>query len=202
MNFKYNLARLGFTLAEVLITLAILGVVAAITVPTMIANSRQVEKVSRLKKTHSTLSNLVLRSNADNGPMTSWPVGSEIGDVRKDYWEVYLRPYFSNVKLCNDVYACGYKYSLSQSKWQDASWGIMTNSTRLLFLLGDGTVIFYPISTTNSAGQPAYVESIYADINGANEPNTFCKDVFPFKRNYKRNTIEPTGCTLEMLKKK
>lgn len=117
MKLIFTVAKKAFTLSEVLITLAILGVVAAITVPTIVANSREVEKVSRLKKTNSTLNRLILRSNVDNGPMSSWPIGAEVGDVREDYWNVYLKPYFSNIRLCKDVYECGYKYSLSQSKW-------------------------------------------------------------------------------------
>lgn len=189
----------AFTLAEVLITLVIIGVVAAITVPTIIANSKKEETISRIKKAQSTLAGVILRSNIDNGPMSSWLMGSEIGDVRKDYWNIYFRPYFTDVKLCRDSYECGYKYSLSFSKWQNAQWAVETGPSRLLFILVDGTVVFYPINTTDGQGNPAYVEIVFVDINGPNEPNTYCKDVFPFKRNYQKNSIEPTGCTNDVL---
>lgn len=46
----------GFTLAEVLITLGIIGVVAAMTIPTLIANTRSSQYRSGFKKTISTLS--------------------------------------------------------------------------------------------------------------------------------------------------
>ena len=46
----------GFTLAEVLITLGIIGVVAAMTIPTLIANTRSAQYRSAFKKTVSTLS--------------------------------------------------------------------------------------------------------------------------------------------------
>ena len=189
----------AFTLAEVLIALVIIGVIAAITIPTIIADSQKQEKISRLKKVQTTLGGLILRSEVDNGPMNTWLMGSEIGDVRGDYWNVYFKPYFSDVRLCSDVFDCGYKYSLSFSKWQDASWNVATGTTRLLFILADGTVIFYPISTTNAKGEPAYVEKVYVDINGPKEPNTYCKDVFPFKRDYQKNTIAPMDCTSEFL---
>ena len=42
--------RNGFTLAEVLITLGIIGIVAAMTIPTLIANTRSSQYRSRLKK--------------------------------------------------------------------------------------------------------------------------------------------------------
>ena len=45
----------AFTLAEVLITLVIIGVIAAITVPVLSANYKSQETVSRLKKAFSTI---------------------------------------------------------------------------------------------------------------------------------------------------
>lgn len=189
----------AFTLAEVLIALVIIGVIAAITIPTIVADSQKQEKISRLKKVQTTLGGLILRSNVDNGPMNTWPMGGEIGDVREDYWNVYFRPYFSDVRLCSNSFDCGYKYDLSFSKWQDVSWQVITGTTRLLFILSDGTVIFYPISTTDKNGNPSYVEKVYVDINGPKEPNTYCKDVFPFKRDYQKNSIVPMDCTAKFL---
>lgn len=48
--------KIGFTLAEVLITLGIIGVVAAMTIPTLIANTNSARFRSKFKKTISTLS--------------------------------------------------------------------------------------------------------------------------------------------------
>ena len=45
----------AFTLAEVLITLGIIGVVAAITLPTLVANYQKQILVNQLKKTYTTL---------------------------------------------------------------------------------------------------------------------------------------------------
>ena len=47
----------GFTLAEVLITIGILGVVAAMTIPTLMQNSQNKEMVSKYLKMHNTLAN-------------------------------------------------------------------------------------------------------------------------------------------------
>ncbi|MDR1327072.1 MAG: prepilin-type N-terminal cleavage/methylation domain-containing protein [Heliobacteriaceae bacterium] len=47
----------AFTLAEVLITLGIIGVVAALTIPSLIAKHKEKETVSKLKNIFSTLSN-------------------------------------------------------------------------------------------------------------------------------------------------
>ena len=56
--------RSGFTLAEVLITLGIIGVVAAMTIPTLIQNTNSVRFATQFKKSISTLSQAALMSQA------------------------------------------------------------------------------------------------------------------------------------------
>ena len=63
MTRNYN----AFTLAEVLITLVIVGVIAAMTIPTLINKTNKQEYVSRLKKTYSTLSQATNRIIAEEG---------------------------------------------------------------------------------------------------------------------------------------
>lgn len=55
-------SKKGFTLSEVLITLGIIGVVAAMTIPTLIANTNGAKFRSQFKKTLSSL-NQAVRSN-------------------------------------------------------------------------------------------------------------------------------------------
>ncbi len=57
----------AFTLAEVLITLGIISVVAAMTIPTLVANTRGQQYRSRLKKTISTISQAAKMSQAQYG---------------------------------------------------------------------------------------------------------------------------------------
>ena len=51
---KQNMKK-GFTLAEVLITLVIVGVIASMTIPTLLKNTQKQEFVSQLTKANSTL---------------------------------------------------------------------------------------------------------------------------------------------------
>ena len=62
----------GFTLAEVLITLGIIGVVAALTLPALIQNHKKSETTARLKKFSSIMAQAVLMSENDNGPVEDW----------------------------------------------------------------------------------------------------------------------------------
>ncbi len=62
-----EISKAGFTLAEVLITLGIIGVVAAMTIPTLIANTKSQQYRAQLKKTVSTLSQAARLSQSQYG---------------------------------------------------------------------------------------------------------------------------------------
>ena len=57
----------AFTLSEVLITLGIVGVVAALTIPALLANYRKKILASRLKKSYSVIQNTINTVNTENG---------------------------------------------------------------------------------------------------------------------------------------
>lgn len=64
---KKGFYQAGFTLAEVLITLGIIGVVAALTLPALIQKNQDKELVSRTKAVYSNIQNAVLKSQSDYG---------------------------------------------------------------------------------------------------------------------------------------
>ena len=72
LNNSGGFMKKGFTLAEVLITLGIIGVVAAMTMPSLIQNYRKKEATTRIKKFYSMMSQAVLLSTNDNGEPTEW----------------------------------------------------------------------------------------------------------------------------------
>ena len=65
----------GFTLAEVLITLGVIGIVAAMTIPTMINNYQKKVTVTKLKLAYSQLYNAIKLSEVDNGNFNGWDMG-------------------------------------------------------------------------------------------------------------------------------
>ena len=81
----------GFTLAEVLITLGIIGVVAAMTLPALIQKYRNQVVETRLAKVYSVMNQAILRSEVDNGPKEYWDFSSE------DFFEKYFAPYLLKV---------------------------------------------------------------------------------------------------------
>ena len=101
----------GFTLAEVLITLGIIGVVAALAIPTLISNNNKRVVETRLAKFYSTINQAIELSEVENGPKEKWeemghgPTENEDGSL--DYskplampWiEKYLLPYMKTTKV-------------------------------------------------------------------------------------------------------
>lgn len=63
----YILCKNGFTLAEILVTLGIIGVVAAMTIPSLYGSFRARQIVARYKKTVSTLANAAMMANSQYG---------------------------------------------------------------------------------------------------------------------------------------
>lgn len=75
----------GFTLAEVLITLGIIGIVAALTLPSLITNYREKQRVTQLKKIHSTLQQAFVRAQEAHGELQYWDLTkTDTGEVDED----------------------------------------------------------------------------------------------------------------------
>ena len=97
-------------MAEVLITLAIIGVVAAMTIPTLVVSYQKKMTAVRVKKAYAELIQAIKLSEIDNGPMNSWDFGS-YNDVEQTriFMAKYILPYYKNYKECSTGldYSCG-----------------------------------------------------------------------------------------------
>ena len=81
----------GFTLAEVLITLGIIGVVAAMTLPVLIQNYQKKATATSVKKAYSELNQIIDRAKADYGDPSGWDY---YGEDELDKWvQTYIEPY-------------------------------------------------------------------------------------------------------------
>ena len=174
--------KLGFTLAEVLITLGIIGIIAALTLPAILAKTEKLETIARLKKAYSVLSQGIKQSEIDNGDISTWPIGEQISDMN-EYFNKYWKPYYKGPKICQKATDCGY---VSNYPWNNLSgnrleWQLLSGNSRILFILADGTFIFSP-RNTYLEGDDLYQTALffYVDINGPKKPNVLGKDVFIF----------------------
>lgn len=92
----------AFTLAEVLITLGIIGVVAALTIPSLIQKHKKVVLISKLKKISSVISQAYNTYTADNGISPSVDCGDcllpDDPDNALDVFNKYFMPYLKGAQ--------------------------------------------------------------------------------------------------------
>ena len=191
--------RVAFTLAEVLITLGIIGVVAALTLPTVIQNYRKQETVAQLQKTYSTVNQALLQSIAENGDYINFDNATDdIGD--EAFFKKYWLPYFKGATICNEQNLCGYRErGLLPSTFYCLN-GILANGAgvsgnplyitaihygRSTIMLPDGSVVIYFNGYGDNNQERLNTSWVLIDVNGGKEPNTYGKDVFFFDRNEK-----------------
>ena len=173
--------KVAFTLAEVLITLAIIGVVAAMTMPTLIQNHQKKSLEVATKKFYSMMSQAVKQYMADEGVddlrntvlasdnyMEDEDASKEIESLRS-----FVTKYLKVAKECdhdaNDCFATTYKAwngdDISNVDFtEDTNW-----DRRRDYVLADGAIIRigyeYPIT-------------LYVDVNGKKGPNKIGYDLW------------------------
>ena len=102
--------KFGFTLAEVLITLGIIGVVAAITMPTLIQNYQKSKTANQLKTVYSLMNQAVKMSEIDNGLINEWTFPEDNVESIKAFLNKYIAPYVKYTKIETDENGKVYLY--------------------------------------------------------------------------------------------
>ena len=95
--------KIAFTLAEVLITLGIIGIVAALTIPTLAGVYKKKMLETKLRKTIAVLTEVVRRIEADEGSFIFLNNASDLNDryvSQREFAETYIMKYLNNARLC------------------------------------------------------------------------------------------------------
>ncbi len=201
---NYNKRKRAFTLAEVLITLGIIGVVAALTIPTLIANYEKKQTVSKLQKVYATLSNMTKMLYADGG--ASSLSGTISVEKTKQFFDEYVLKYFKSPVISPNR-VCPFKgvanscfvYKGINNDLTDVSVYTDYSAGRVFFTTADGIsyfmAIFRWVLETDEDGNTQYVliydanPNIYVDLNGIKPPNTYGKDVYRFSADFSKGII-------------
>ncbi len=159
----YNFKKQSFTLAETLVVLAIIGVVASLTIPSVIQNYKKHSASVRLKKFYSIMNNAITLAEIEqNQKVEDWDYSLD----SITFFNKYLSKHI-NCKIGKGVneksYHPGYGWiqSTSNSWLRDACY--FTDGTSMVFAVGKSRA--FPMSY---------------DVNGTKSPNKRGIDQFDF----------------------
>ncbi len=157
-----KIPKSGFTLAEVLVTLGILGVVAAVTMPTLIQGHQKKVYVTQLKKVYSEMEQAFLRYKTDRNALNLREAGRL--DTKEKILAFYQR-YFNVVSTCTSN--C-FEYDINSINGTKLNYTFDNNVT-----LASGAIIW-----TFFSGTEILYANFLVDTNGAKGPNVVGRDVW------------------------
>lgn len=174
MSFRSPSRKFGFTLAEVLITLGIIGVVAAMTLPALVQNYQKQAAATKVKKFYNIINNALRMSTVDHGDVHEWMVERKALTYEEgvEYLKKYFLPYLKYTKYdnCYESYVCVYLADGGMfSFWSDANGGD----------------IYYFINGKFERNKRNEFDFEFNKINGKDE------DFNPIERNKNTSLIEP-----------
>lgn len=177
---KKHKQLIAFTLAEVLISLGIIGIVAALTITALNRAISTYQYEVALKKVYSELSQAYISMSSDNG-------GSVIGlfpdrAAMLSVFKVYLK----DAKTCDENFTTGECWHKS-NEWYGLT-GTPVSSTETFsssLIMPSGAILLFnsPSSTCTSNSElnsNIGCGRIRVDINGFQKPNRIGRDIFDF----------------------
>ena len=178
------LQRRAFTLAETLITLVIIGVVAALVISPLINTYVENSTVAKVKKGLSILGQAKKLAETQNGPIEGWNFAAGATQQTATQFWSYIKPYISVAKDCGastDCYQGNGTYYLNGNPMPTE---YNTNSAYYKFVLADGSVMWFKTFTQRCSNVNGDVPNVCAafwyDVNGDKKPNTLGKDIFHY----------------------
>ena len=184
--------RLAFTLAEVLITLGIIGIIAAMTLPTIVKEYKEKQTITQIKYALNILNNAFRLAVAEYGDVKNWEHIENLEEPanRKLFIDKYLIPYVKGAKASQqesyDSNGLGYPPTAPPKQPNGTITG-MTSRTFYPITLING--IFFYAGSTDTDGNM----TIDVDLNGKKPPNIFGYDLFVFILERDRNSVYAVG---------
>lgn len=170
--------KIGFTLAEVLITLGIIGVVAALTIIVIIPTIDEQQTRSAFLKQASLLQQVAKQYMNDNG------ISSFLGEFtgRTMCTTNLLIPYYKTLKDCKVAADTSCFNNPEQNLNSTSSWnpdvGVVTQDGA--FIIIDNAWSDCDTDHNPANGVDGECGRGFIDINGTKGPNRLGYDVFPF----------------------
>lgn len=180
----------AFTLAEVLLTLVIVGIVAALTIPALIQSTNDAQFKSAWKKKYSELYQATKYVEQDN-------LGTMVGLGSLNNLTSKYMIYLNQKKVCYAWGTLGVCWHADGEFYNEAGSGITGWDNSAGMILNDGSYLLFGSSTqsnTCTATRDSMTDicgEIIVDVNGQKGPNRFNKDIF--RVFIRKNKITPCG---------
>lgn len=183
-----NKFKSAFTLAEVLITLGIIGVVAAMTIPTLMNSTGNAEYSTAFKKIISVLNSATELMKIDNGGslVGAYSSADEAIDGFCEKLNCTKKCHMAETQT-NCFHGADWYMLDGRAGWQDYS----TVGNAASAVLSDGMLITMWWTPSCSSGDGTLCTNATVDINGFKKPNKMGRDMFEIYIN--QNNIVPNG---------
>lgn len=187
----------AFTLAEVLITLSIIGVVAAIAIPSTIKSFQEIQYKTTFKKVFSDLNTTTLKMKADNNGLLSSALSDSGGVYSANSMRDAYLEYMPAAKTCNSGVAPEPCFTASNYLLLDGTDSPFAPSTaQSKVILQNGAALAFTLANsactgTMNAHVGTYCGQITIDVNNTKGPHTYGRDIFIVR--VTQNGVYPDG---------
>lgn len=196
-QFKREITIFAFSLADVLITLGIIGVVASMTMPTLIQNYQKTQYASQLKKIYSEFSqayNLIIMDAGGsilNNPNFNCSESCNYSEAAKAMDEFAEK--IKVIRNCGLETGCWHEspikclggtanyLSKPDSEWANQRGkAILVDGTMVMVGILDNSCAYNPSESAVAPMAKSVCGWIQVDLNGKSPPNTYGRDFFDF----------------------
>lgn len=180
-----KIKRLAFTLSEVLIVLSIIGMIAQMTIPTLLGSTQKQTIITQLQKEYANINEAFTMLEADEGVsdigQSSLFDGSAFsGAARQNVVDSIIKKKFRTNKTCL------YGDTSCQYTGSDGGGGTITvcSSGAYNFYLADGSTIQMSLNDTclsddaKTGKIKGICGNVWIDVNGEKAPNVRGKDIY------------------------
>ena len=160
----------AFTMAEVLITIGVVGLIAALTIPQLIEGYQKKETVTRLKRSYTLIQQAIRMAEGENDEFKYWDFSLK-GEA---FFERYLAKHFNHpiIISTSDLNKKVKRKNLNGTAYYGSTYD---GSDTVNFLTNDGSLI--TINLNSSIDEGLWVG---IDTNGLANPNVMGRDTFLF----------------------
>ena len=173
--------RFGFTLAEVLITLGIIGVVAAMTMPTLMNSTQGAQYKAAYKKALSAISQAVTLNVA----LDEWNFADATGSSPYTITEMLsqrmnvVRTEVGTANIKNPKGTAAYEAAVTSGGLSGVDSAVKVADTNTTLFFNDGIMFSFPTSSASCSKDSTTGSTTackgFIDVNGTKAPNKVVK---------------------------